>query len=243
MGVDDDLPPQSTSTEADVDAALAVARAAWPGLSLSWSDFAEAVRHRTVPLAQTPPEIVADLFLARACAKNVPGALVAFRDHVFPGVSAAVRRFDESSAFAAEVYQRLSEAMFVGGADGRAKILRYTGEGPLSSFVVTAARRIALRLATNAARFQGEAELIERFSQVSEQEAAYLKRQHRETVNRALAVALRQLSRRERLILRMNLIERVSTTRIATMYNVSQPTVSRWIHRSARAIYATVKDL
>ena len=76
MGVDDDLPPQSTSTEADVDAALAVARAAWPGLSLSWSDFAEAVRHRTVPLAQTPPEIVADLFLARACAKNVPGALL-----------------------------------------------------------------------------------------------------------------------------------------------------------------------
>jgi len=58
-----------------------------------------------------------------------------------------------------------------------------------------------------------------------------------------LRLALRQLPRRERLILRMNLVERVSTTRIATMYKVSQPTVSRWIQRASRTIYETVKYL
>jgi hypothetical protein len=70
-----------------------------------------------------------------------------------------------------------------------------------------------------------------------------MKLRYRETFNRALSIALRQLPQRERLVLRMNLVERVSTTRIATLYKVSQPTVSRWIQRTARHIFATVKDL
>ena len=41
----------------------------------------------------------------------------------------------------------------------------------------------------------------------------------------------------------MNLVEKVSTTRIAAMYKVSQPTISRWVQRSARTIHETVKDL
>jgi len=70
-----------------------------------------------------------------------------------------------------------------------------------------------------------------------------MKVRYRETFNRALAIALRQLEKHERLILRMNLVERVSTTKIAALYKVSQPTVSRWIQRAARNIFATVKDL
>lgn len=238
MGVE-----EGPECERGVDPALAVARTAWPMLELSRSDVADAVRQRGVPFDGMPPELVADVLLAQACVKNQPGALVAFRGHVFPSVSVAVRRFDDAPHFVDEVYQRLSEAMFVGGPDGRPKILLYSGDGPLAAFVATAARRIALRLATGAARFQGEAELVERFSNISEQETELLRRRHGETINRALAMALRRLPRRERLILRMNLVEGVSTARIAAMYNVSQPTVSRWIHRSARSIYAAVKEM
>jgi len=58
-----------------------------------------------------------------------------------------------------------------------------------------------------------------------------------------VARLLRKLPSRERLILRMNLVEHVSTTQIAALYRVSQPTVSRWIQRSAKSIFAAVKNL
>ncbi|HVT08482.1 MAG TPA: sigma-70 family RNA polymerase sigma factor [Polyangia bacterium] len=119
----------------------------------------------------------------------------------------------------------------------------YTGRGSLGAFVATAAKRMALRATAHAKRFQGEAELVEQFAQFSEQETAFMKLHYRQTFNQALSIALRQLPQRERLILRMNLVERVSTSRIAALYKVSQPTVSRWIQRSARTIFATVKDL
>jgi RNA polymerase sigma-70 factor (ECF subfamily) len=158
-------------------------------------------------------------------------------------VATAVRRLDDSPAFADEIYQRLCEVLFVDGPDTAKKISRYGGQGPLAGFVATAARRIALRLSTSSARFQGEEALIQHFSQTPEYETTLLKGRHRETFNRALSMALRQLTRRERLILRMNLVERISVTRIAAIYKVSQPTVSRWIQRSARRIFATVKAL
>ena len=191
----------------------------------------------------TEPNWADDLNLAAACASNVPGALQAFRARMFPAVAQAARLYDGSLPFAEEVYQRVSELMFVGGPDGKPKILQYDGAGPLPKFIGTAARRIALRMATKSARFQGEEALVEHFSQIHSQETAILKHQHRDLFNRALAIGLRELSDRERMILRLNLNHRVSTTKLAAMYGVTQPTVSRWIQRAARTIFKKVKEL
>lgn len=217
-------------------------KTAWPEIALERTEFIDFVRRQSIE-ANTPVEILHDLFLACACGRGEPNALQSFRERYFRVVAAAVRSFDPSTEFADEIYQRLSESLFVSGPGAQAKIQRYKGQGPLAGFVRTAARRIAMRAAAAAARFQGEEALVQMFSQASELDATLLKLQCREAINRALSIALRQLPRRERLILRMNLVEKVSTTRIAAMYKVSQPTVSRWIQRSARAIHDTVKEL
>jgi RNA polymerase sigma-70 factor (ECF subfamily) len=219
------------------------ARASWPTLELAPEAFSAFLKERFTGLQDIAAETLADLFLACACLHDVPGALRAFRERMFPVVRLASRPFDESEAFAEEVFQQLSGSLFVSQIPGQGKIIRYQGQGALAGFVATAARRIALRLSTNAARFDGEAELVHHFSQFDEQEVSLLKLRYRDTFNRALAVALRGLPSRERLVLRMNLVERVSTTRIAAIYRVSQPTVSRWIHRSAKNIFAAVKNL
>jgi len=200
-----------------------------------------AVRER--PLAALPEPFVPDLFLAAACAYNVAGALQLFRERIFPAVAHATCTYDPSLPFAEEVFQRLSTAMFVGGPDGQPKIFLYEGDGPLSKYIATAARRIALRMATSSSRFAGEEALVDSLSRFHTQETSFLKEQHRDLFNRALVIAVRQLTDRERLVLRLNLNERVSTTRIAAMYKVSQPTVSRWIQRAARTLFARVKDL
>lgn len=223
--------------------AYGLAQRRWPELPVSFASFQEAwARHALAP-GELDGDHAADLLLACACAENVPGALRRFREHYAPVVASAVRSFDESNAFAEEVYQRLSETLFVDRPERPAKIHRYSGRGALAGFVATSARRIALRLTAAAAPFQGEEALIQHFSAVHEHETAMLKQRHRETFNRALSVALRQLPRRDRLVLRMNVIERVSTTRIAVIYKVSQPTVSRWLQRAAQTIFATVKEL
>jgi RNA polymerase sigma-70 factor len=229
------------------DAALARAyeagTSAWPGLALPREELACVLVSRRVDVATASPAILKDLFLARACARNVPGALRAFREQFLAVVALAVRRFDDTPSFTEEVYQHLCEVLFVDGPKRKGRIDRYDGSGTLAGFVGTAARRIAMRTVAGNARFQGEEALIEQLTHGDGQETAMVRLQHRETFNRALSVALRQLPRRERLILRMNLVERISTTRIAAMYKVSQPTVSRWLQRTAQTIFEAVKDL
>jgi RNA polymerase sigma-70 factor (ECF subfamily) len=237
-----DSTPPPNALEAELRRAYVLGKTVWPGIELSIEQFAEFMgRHAIVPAG--PVEILQDIFLACACGYAEPNALTCFRERYFHVVAGVVRSFDASSQFADEIYQRLSEALFVSGPGTEAKIRRYKGQGPLAGFVRTAARRIAMRASAAAARFQGEEALVQQFSQASELEATLFKLECREAINRALCVALRQLPRRERLVLRMNLVEKVSTTRIALMYKVSQPTVSRWIQRSARTIHETVKEL
>ena len=231
-----------TTWDAEIRKAWDTGRRAWPSLDLPIAVFADfAARGR--PLSELPDDLVGDVFLAAACATDVPNALKSFRNHVFSSLTHAVRIYDDSAPFAEEVYQRVCETMFVGGPDGQPKIARYKGDGPLARFIATAAGWIALRMATSSARFQGEEALVHHFSQIQTLETAFLKHQHRDVFNQALAIAVRQLSGRERLVLRLNLNEHVSTTRIAAMYKVSQPTVSRWIQRAARSIFSTVKEL
>lgn len=220
----------------------AIGKDAWPALELSLIEFGGFVSaersHQPMP-----DELVADLYLAAACAQDVPGALQAFRTRMFPAVAQATKTYDPSVPFAEEVFQRVSEAMFVGGPDGQPKIFHYEGDGPLARFIGTAARRIALRMATTSSRFKGEEALVDHLSRMHTQETTFLKQQHRDLFNRALAIAVRQLSDRQRLILRLNLTERVSTTRIAAMYKVNQSTISRWVKEAARTIFAKVKEL
>jgi RNA polymerase sigma-70 factor, ECF subfamily len=228
--------------ESELQQAFSVGATAWPAIGLCLADFTEFMRRHSIT-PDAPNEIIQDLFLACACGLGAASALQSFRERYFGVVAAAVRDLNSSPEYADEIFQRLQEALFVSAPGTDAKIQHYKGQGPLAGFIRTTARRIGMRITVAAARFQGEEALVQQFSNASELEATVIKLQCREAVNRALCLALRQLPRRERLILRLNLVEKVSTARIAAMYNVSQPTVSRWIQRSARAIQETVKVL
>jgi RNA polymerase sigma-70 factor len=228
---------------AELGQAIRIAKTSWPALDLIPSDFMDFLGRSPSPDRRISDEAVADLYLACACFKNVPGALQSFQRRYSSLVAQAVKRFNRSLGFADEVFQRLCETLFVGRTGVEPKSLRYRGKGTLAGFVYTSARRVALRMTAAASRrAESEDALVDQFSQAYEMEAMLLKREHQATFNRALAAALRSLPPRERLVLRLNLIERVSTSQIATMYKVSQPTVSRWIQRAARSIFVAVKE-
>ena len=227
----------------DVELALVAALEAWPELAVPKGVFSTFLGARHVNLGGVTSTIAQDLFLACACLHNVPGALGAFFGRYSSTIRAVARRFNTSTAFADEIEQQLNVGLFVASSERRAGIDQYSGSGPLLGFVCTTARRLALRQARAGAQFQGEEELVREFADLRDQEMDLLKGRYRETFARALPIALRQLPRRDRLILRMNVVQRVNTAKIASMYKVNQSTVSRWIQRAAERIFAVVKEI
>ncbi len=223
--------------------ALLASREAWNDLNVPAETFARFLSERRIDLNVVTTQIVQDLYLACACAHGIKGAISSFSARFRPLIVTIARRFDESPAFADEVQQHMNETLFVATEGHERKIGQYTGDGPLTGFVGTSARRTAMRMAASASRFQGEDALARQFSAVHDQETEMLKAHYGDLFNGAISIALRKLAPRDRLILRLNLIERVSTTKLATTYGVSQPTVSRWIQRAADQIFSTVKEM
>jgi RNA polymerase sigma-70 factor (ECF subfamily) len=235
-------PPREN--ESWLDRVHLAGRQAWPSLPLDPAVFAQFLRRRGI-LVDVPASLAADLYLACACEAHTPGSISAFMQAHRLTITAAASAFDTSPSFVDEVEQRLAEILFVGAAGSGGRIGQYSGQGSLSSWVATAARRIAVRLmkANASGKFVGEEALAKHFSGTADPDLAMLRGQYKLLFDQAIVLALRRLSPRERLILRLHMVEQISMDRIAKMHNVSQPTISRWLQRARVEILRTVRDL
>ncbi len=224
--------------------AISAGQSAWPALTVDPRAFADFLRARAV-LGDIGSSLASDLYLACACACGVAGAVSALLDVHHSTIAAAAATFDASPAFLDEVKQRLAEVLFVDHDGEPGRISQYGGQGPLGAWLATASRRIALRLAkANATgKFVGEEALANRFATATDPDLAMLRGRFKPMFNGAIVTALRRLSSRERLILRLNMVEGISMERIAKMHGVSQPTISRWLQQARVAILNTVRDL
>jgi RNA polymerase sigma-70 factor len=237
-------PSSTRQTEPWFSQALLAGQQAWPTLAVDRAVFEQFLGARGVVM-ELPAALAADLYLACACEANLPGSIGAFMQAYRLTITAAASAFDASPSFVDEVEQRLAEILFVGGNGSAGRIGQYGGQGPLGSWVATAARRIAVRLmkANATGKFLGEEALANQFSQATDPDMAVLRGQYKLLFDQAIVMALRRLSPRERLILRLNMVEKISMDRIAKMHNVTQPTISRWLQQARVDILRTVRDL
>jgi RNA polymerase sigma-70 factor (ECF subfamily) len=186
-----------------------------------------------------------DLYLACACLERIPEALEVFGRTYGRVIHAAVERISPSPAFQEEVEQRLSEQLLVGRADGPAKLSGYRGYGPLGRWLSVVAQREALMLlrsdAVEARARDGAA--LEVLAASPDPEVAFAKAHYRPAFEAALADALRDLSRRDRVVLHLNLLAGVGVVEIATMYGVAPSSVSRWLSRIRTTLSTEVRRL
>jgi RNA polymerase sigma-70 factor (ECF subfamily) len=224
--------------------AFATGQVAWPRLLLEPEQFSAFLTTRGLN-DEVPSSLAADLYLACACQLNLPGAVDALMHTYRPGIAQAASAYDKTPEFADEVGQRLGEILFVGRPDAPGRIGQYNGQGPLGAWIATAVRRIAVRLvkANATGKFVGEEVLARQFSQSADPDIEILRGRYKQLFDEAIVTALRRLSSRERLILRLNMVEGISMDRIARMHGVSQPTISRWLQQSRLEILRTVRDL
>jgi RNA polymerase sigma-70 factor (ECF subfamily) len=175
----------------------------------------------------------ADLYLAFACADQVPGALAVF-EGLCAGVIDGALSGQATVAFADDAKQLVREKLFIGGEvdePGGPRILSYAGRGPLAAWVAVSAQRTALSLRRHevSTHARHRAAAAEELAASVHPELAYLKRTYRTAFAECFEAALEALGNRERTLLRLHLISRLRLEQIAPMFQVNISTVSRWL--------------
>jgi RNA polymerase sigma-70 factor, ECF subfamily len=235
--------------EPDLGAQLEAARNTWSGVGLSREAFLAHLAARVAerdppdPLAYVASLHLSDLYLACGCLQGDPVALRGI-EPLFASVPAMVRALAAGDAFADEVRARVSERLLVAGPGRTPKLARYGGEGSLRSWFTVVVNREALLLKKAEGRMQpaGSGQdvaglLAGRF----EPELELLRARFAPEIEAAMRDAVGRLPARERLLLRLSMVEGVTMGQIAGSYRVNQSTVSRWIARALDTLHQAVR--
>jgi RNA polymerase sigma-70 factor (ECF subfamily) len=180
----------------------------------------------------------ADLYLATACAAQVPGALETFGRVCSVAINGTIASIDRTPTFRSDVRQALHDRLFVGSPEDPPRIESYAGRGPLSAWVAIVTQRLALlmrRTTQNRMRIEDRA-ANEALLESDDPELAFLKQRYQGEFKSAYRAALDALSNQDRTLLRLNLIDGITLDRLGTMFGVNPSTVSRWIGKARVAI-------
>jgi RNA polymerase sigma-70 factor, ECF subfamily len=218
---------------------VAEGRAAWPGLAVEPVDVVAFLgRQMTAELADAALDGLrpADLYLATACAKGLPGAVAAFDRDYMREVDIALARMRITPARLADVKQLVRQRLFVSNeAGGAGKISEYGGRGDLRRWV----RSVAVRTCLNDMR-KGKREVLVDDDQLiannaiaaDDPEIDYMKRTYASEFRQAFADALAQLGAREQTLLRYHHVDGLNIDEIGAIYRVHRVTAFRWLEKA-----------
>jgi len=177
------------------------------------------------------------LCLAWACLEAQPRALEAFDREVMPRVTEAVRGREPNAARAAELVNAARARLLVAEGDRPAGLAHYRGRGPLASFAMV----VAMRLAVDAQRQGKPAETLEQALAVAcdprlTADAALDQQLLGAAVQRALQEATAALTARERTLLKLHVVQGVSAEKLGRMYRVHRATSTRWLTEARQKV-------
>jgi RNA polymerase sigma-70 factor (ECF subfamily) len=210
-----------------IDQAFDAGRAAWPGVNLGKEDFDERLR-----LLQVEADNLAarggDLYLAVACAAQLPAAVSQFERNFLVPVPRQLGRMALTSHEEDELRQQLRVKLLVGPSP---KILEYKGSGPLGAWVRVCALRLALdlKMAPEVAKRGDNQALDALVGGANIGETVLDAEQHREAFREALQEALAMLTAREKTILRLHFLDGMNIDALGTVFQVHRATVARWL--------------
>jgi RNA polymerase sigma-70 factor (ECF subfamily) len=190
----------------------------------------------------------ADLYLACACARGVPGALAAFERTYGEEIARTARRFERPGLAADDLLQRLRTKLFTAvpaelSEDATArppKIAAYTGQGFLQNWV----RVTTTRAFIDCCRWQTEApevpladELLAVLPEVgADPELGLLKREHAEHFKSSFAEAVAALASDERVLLRQHFLDRLTVDQLGALYHLHRATAARRLAKARQAL-------
>jgi RNA polymerase sigma-70 factor (ECF subfamily) len=181
-----------------------------------------------------PEQLDADeLFLACACALGDKTAIAAFEKRYFPAIAAALSRLALGRDEVAEIEQILRMRLFVVDPEHGPypRVVGYAGEGRLGGLVRVAAVRAGLNLLRDRGKLDAAAsEDLEDVPIARDNpELAKLKAQQRKAFKAAFEQGVATLSSRERNLLELTFLKRMSIDKLGALYGVHRATAARWV--------------
>jgi RNA polymerase sigma-70 factor (ECF subfamily) len=219
-------------------------RATWPDVDLEPSKFASYLARHAA--ASSPPAEVyaADMFLACACAHGIDSALAIFERSLAPEMARAVASVNRSPALVEEAVQATREKLLLRKGGEPAKIADYGGRASLRTWLCAVAVRVALTLLRRkderGHRSLG-ADYDARLARGGP-EIDYFRGKYKPAFEGAVGRAIGRLSPKDRMLLRLNVIDGMSIDMLAAAYNVGRSTAARWLAAARRSLFDETRD-
>lgn len=223
-------------------------RAQWPTVALPAEQFvthlAERLPQAPEPLRSLEPLLeplsLSELYLACACLRGMDAALELFERHYLAKLPGSLRQSKHSHTTPEDICQLARMKILVPTPEGHPKIAEYTGRGALQSWVRVTAMRIAIKLqATEKPAPEEDSDTL--FSALPapgvDPELDAIKRRHQADLRQAMCEAFSTLSSEDRHLLRLYFVDQLSMYELATLFRVSQPTISRWLKITRETVY------
>jgi RNA polymerase sigma-70 factor, ECF subfamily len=245
---DDRLHPAVDNREA-LDKALALARTAWPQVTVEYEIFASYVADRVAPGMSLDDGLaklhVQDLYLACACALGDRRALAELEQTYLRSLDGPLRAIGASPDMVEDVTQTLFGYLITPGAGGAPRIAEYSGHGALRSWL----RLIAVRDAGHRIRRSrrdephGDDALLDALATDSDPELAHLKDRYAAELKAAFSEAMGALSARDRVLLRMQLLDHLTIDQIARLHGVHRVTAARWFAAIRQSLLTVIRQI
>lgn len=226
--------------EAELRAYVEAARASCPGLALDDEALVRHLAERTDERGLPAREHAGDLLLALGCLRGLPEALATFELR-YADVIERVLHKRKAEGLRDDVAQSVRERLLLGREGGLPQIAGYRGAGPLRSWVAiaTSTQLAMARRSEGRRREEPEQELS---LVAGDPELHYLQQRYKVEVEQSVVHALRSLGDRERVILRLQLGDRLTLEQLAAMYSVDRATVARWLARARKNLFDAIRS-
>jgi RNA polymerase sigma-70 factor (ECF subfamily) len=198
------------------------ARTRWPGVAFDREAFLRHVDRLEIDVARLSTHGV-DLYLASTVLGGDREALRAF-DTILASVVGVASRVDRSRSFLDDVSQELRVKLLTGNDP---KLRGYSGVGPLREWLRVAALRTALNLKRSDRLLPTDDVPVA--AVLDGLDDAQMRNRYLPELNAALERVIRELSVRERTLLRLHFVDGLNLDRIAVIYRVHRATVARWL--------------
>lgn len=220
------------------------ARETWPGLVVGQVSWVTAIAERLAsagPLVEALDRIEADdLYLVLGCGSGAVAALRAF-DTQLESLRPALRRAGADATTIDDVLAQLRARLLVAAEGTPPKVLQYQARAKLGSWLRVAAMRDYGALAKKR-QPEDDAELEALLVSTADPELEELRQRFRTEFRVAFSVALAALDDKDRAVLRLHLVDRLSIDRIGALYDVHRSTAARWLVDIRDRLYAETRD-
>ena len=210
-------------------------RSAWPAIDLDIDTFRRYfARHASERIPGD--DRAADMYLACACGYGVDGAVGALEHAFSRDIASAVASINPSPSFVEEALQVTRLRLFTRSGPAPGAIADYAGRASLRSWLRTVFVRSAISMRRRKAEQRHEPVTDQSDQRLARSgpEFEYLLRRYKEVFEDAIRSAIETLSPKERMLLRLSVVEGMSVDQLGAAYRVGRSTAARWI-AAARA--------